>query len=453
MNWIMKDIKQTWYAGAEAAHLLRAFCGNHSASYHFIFLYFSIFSFFTLSSCSSSTPSPKVAEPVVVGFAASIAEAEDEGYQGRTRAAGDGELTTDLLQKKGFGVYCWYTGSQSVVFQSDNATPAAHISTYTNTLLMRNQKVEYDDEAHVWGYSPAKYWPMDPNEKLTFRAYAPYTNYLVTDEKGMPQLPVVLDENDYHNGTQHDPLWGTGANVITHNTNPYLPDDATYGSLYNNYTYPMSGDDLTADAHDGIIHWFFHHGMAKLMFACSVIQDPGCDKITITGISITPLYDHGLLNLSSPTASASDKPYWAETTGNMTVTLTEGSPNTTAGDLAPIPTLDPDPIDPYPFVIKTKTDGPTDYFNLLNEGLLIIPRDYRSPATPMEVTVTYTIDSDTTPLTAKGTISTTEFKGNTAYTLNLSLTPSTSGMEITLVQSAFTPWVEGGSGDHWVHNW
>ncbi len=28
-----------------------------------------------------------------------------------TRAAGDGEYTTEMLQASGFGVYCWYTGS------------------------------------------------------------------------------------------------------------------------------------------------------------------------------------------------------------------------------------------------------------------------------------------------------------------------------------------------------
>ena len=41
-----------------------------------------------------------------IGFRASV---EEPG----TRAVGDGELTTALLKGKGFGVYCWYTGSDN----------------------------------------------------------------------------------------------------------------------------------------------------------------------------------------------------------------------------------------------------------------------------------------------------------------------------------------------------
>ena len=84
-------------------------------------------------------------------------------------------------------------------------------------------KVEWKDwngTGNVWGYTPKKYWPVNPEELLMLRAYAPYVSYqLQTDEHGMPQLPIVLGTEkpdaivygtDYRNGTQHDPLWGTG---------------------------------------------------------------------------------------------------------------------------------------------------------------------------------------------------------------------------------------------------
>ena len=389
-----------------------------------------------------------------------------------TRAVGDGELTTEILQTKGFGVYCWYTGTTH--FDPAFNPPNTHIKDYlgeNGNLLMNNQKVEYT--GGVWTYTPKKYWPINQEELLTLRAYAPYTSYVMTDEHGMPQLPVVLGTKttdalygtDYHNGTQHDPLWGTGRLVLPSGEYDREDGHEKYGTLYNNITYEMSGDyKLTnaSEARNGTIDWFFHHGMSCLMFTCSVIADPGCDKVTIQSIKIEDLYTQGLLSLSSPTASESEKPIWNEPSGDMKVKLdgatTEDLGYTwTPGDLAPAP--DPNlerpenPADPYPFVINTNLSPSrkTYPFNLLSHGLLIIPRDY-SDGQGLKVTITYTIDTDTESLTAVGTIK-RNFEGNTKYTLGLNLTPSTGGLEIEVVQSAFTPWSDGGSGEHEVYNW
>ena len=433
-----------------------------------------------LTACSSSSDSSDVVpepnngngNPVEqpqnpIGFAGFFDDSEDEMASApATRGAGDGEFTNTELQRLGFGVYCWYTGS------SDFTT--AYAST---TVLMMNQKVEYKNENGLWTYSPSKYWPLNNEEKLTFRAYAPYVSYqLQTDGNGMPWLPVVVTKDDYHNGTQHDPLWGTGKLVQTTGENigeyypdnpeppaePLYPDKKRYGTHYNNITYKMSGDwrdqptdHDPADTRNGYIDWYFHHGMSKLMFTCSVIQDPGCDKVVIRSIQIKDLYTNGLLSLSSTTTSASDKPTWnvdPSISSDMTVTLSEATPdNTVAGDLAPAPGDVDDPqYLPYPFVIKTSTTQATDPADLLSHGLLIIPRDFTSDA--MTVTITYSIDDETEELTATGTIE-QNFQGNTSYTVRLSLTPSTRGLEISLVQGAFTPWHATVEGTHEVYNW
>ena len=70
----------------------------------------------------------------------------------------------------------------------------------------------------------------------------------------------------------------------------------------------------------------------------------------------------------------------------------------------------------------------------------------------MTVTITYSIDNDVEELKATGTIE-QEFLGNTSYTLKMNLTPSTRGLEISLVQSAFTPWQSTVEGTHEVYNW
>ena len=387
-----------------------------------------------------------------------------------TRGVGDGEFTNADLQASGFGVYCWYTGAVPYPINTD-------IRPITKDILMLNQKVEYKNG--LWTYSPSKYWPLKDDEVLTFRAYAPYVSYqLQMDANGMPMLPVVVTKDDYHYGKQHDPLWGTGRLLNGTEYKP-LPDRASYdteedfeealknyyryGSPYDNITYEMSGDNrlketLPADTRNGYIDWYFHHGMSKLMFTCSVIQDPGCDRVVIRSIQIEDLYTQGLLSLSSPTASESEKPIWpeAQRSGNMKVKLDgattgDGGTTWTPGDLAQAPGDDTDPsYHPYPFVITTSTTQATDPADLLSHGLLIIPRDFTTE--PMKVTITYSIDDDTELLTATGTIN-QNFKGNTSYTVRLSLTPSTRGLEISLVQGAFTKWQVTVVGTHEVYNW
>lgn len=418
-----------------------------------------------LTACSSSSDStdegaePYNGNPVEqpqrsIGFSGQFAQDEGGEASARaTRGVGDGEfaLTNEELQASGFGVYCWYTGTSD--YETGN-----HIKDVTQNILMLNQKVEYKNSQ--WTYTPTKYWPLKDNEKLTFRAYAPYVSYqLQTDATtGLPMLPVVLGTEtreavlygtDYHSGTQHDPLWGTAKYGGTDGD-----EGTTYGVLYDNCTYTISGTTTGKDASDGIVEWYFHHGMSKLMFTCSVIQDAGCDSVKIKSIEIKSLYTQGLLSLGSLTTQRTDKPDWAQRSGDMTVKLEENqTKNTEPGDLAPIPEPDPKPDDfiPYPFVIKIANPSEqTPYIPLLSKGLLIIPRNFESDG--IQIKVTYTIDTDTTPLEAKATLK-RNFQGNTCYTLGLLLTPQAKGLEITMVQSAFTDWSDGGTMERWVYNW
>lgn len=384
-----------------------------------------------------------------MAFSAVFADREGEKpANAPTRGVGDGEFTNTDLQASGFGVYCWYTGDNNYIEGSDirslNPKP---------TILMLNQKVEYINSQ--WTYSPTKYWPLQASHKLTFRAYAPYVSYQLQTNAttGLPMLPVVVAASDYHNGTQHDPLWGTNGES-TNNTD----GKHTYGALYDNYTYAMSGSSTSTDERDGTIDWYFHHGMSKLMFSCSLVKDPGCQHVTIKGIMIENLYTQGLLSLSSETASASDKPTWTEKDGNMTVTLngattTDNGETWTPGDLAPAPEQSKNPYAEYPYVIDiTNQSQSTGPFDLLSKGLLIIPHTFTSED-KMTITVAYTINNENVPLEAKAEIKNMTFEGNTSYTLKLSLTPSTKGLEITTVQAAFTSWKVTVEGDHTVYNW
>ncbi len=357
-----------------------------------------------------------------IGFRAEVGEAE-------TRAVGDGELTTVLLQGRGFGVYCWYTGSAA--FTTPKPASARTGSTQPYLMLMRNQKVTWDATDGAWGYAPVKYWPQDPTEKLTFRAYAPYADYLLTDATtGMPLLPVVVTKDDYHNGTQHDPLWGTGRSVA----------DDKYGEHYTDVTYATSSHRTTPDATadntaDGYIHWYFHHGMTKLVFKAKLADEaPDDERIKITAIKLEPLYTRGLLDLGSAATSASDKPTWTDCngtdedmkgTGALTLNLDTDTPaNSDLRD-----------------VTVTKTAGVAPVVDVAKEGLLIIPRTFTT-ANPLVITVYYQREGDATvyetqaklPDITKNPPQTDPqaFHGNTVYNITLNINPVTKDFTITI---------------------
>lgn len=363
------------------------------------------------------TPTPSEPQAVAIGFRADMSDAV-----ATTRSAGDGILDDDDLQAKGFGVYCWYTGT------TDFTTPKA-----STNMLMRNQKVEY--VSSQWTYSPSKYWPLDPAEKLTFRAYAPYTDYLKEDANGMPQLPVVVKNDDYHNGSQHDPLWGTGKHDGTVDADDAATDNEVYGKLYDNYTYQMSGSLLATDNRDGIIDWYFHHGMAMLKFYAKLENKSSDPQVYITNIKISPLYTQGLLSISSAATSSSTKPTWGDRDGDMMVTL-YGLDGSHTQDLA------------------TYTINKENLTLLTDPGLLVIPRPY-TIGSPLTITVSYKRSSapeDTKVFTVTTTIDSQEFVGNTIYTLNLTV-GSALIADISSVNVATTKWNEKEGKEHEVYNW
>ena len=378
------------------------------------------------------TPEP---QPVAIGFRADLSDAV-----ATTRSAGDGVLDNEILRAKGFGVYCWYTGT--VPF----TTPSASIN-----MLMRNQKVEYitisnDPEEGYWTYSPSKYWPLNPAEMLTFRAYAPYTDYVKTDASGMPQLPVVVKNDDYHKGTQHDPLFGTGKLLQTtgDDAGEYVAE-TIYGQHYDNITYPMSGTyrlNKTTDPTEGTIHWYFHHGMAMLVFNARLEDKSSDEQVYITNITISPLYNQGLLDISSPATSSSTKPAWGDRAGAMTVGL-QGWNGSASVDLANC------------IIKKGEKDAENKpvFRTLTNPGLLVIPRDFKSPNTPLTISVTYKRSpDDAKDFTVTTTIDSQEFLGNTIYTLNLTV-GSALVAEITSVNVATTKWNDIIGDNHEVYNW
>ena len=82
-----------------------------------------------------------------IGFSTTV-----EDTQTRSGALATGNLLS-------MGIFAYYTGSNDLT-----------ISEKPN--FMYNQEVKRSNASSPWTYSPVKYWPNNPGDKLTFFAYA-----------------------------------------------------------------------------------------------------------------------------------------------------------------------------------------------------------------------------------------------------------------------------------------
>lgn len=87
--------------------------------------------------------------------------------QGRASIFDDTDLKTSNV---GFGVYAYYTGQETwQEYKNSSSTPLV-------PNFMNNTQVTYDNSESSWTYDPLKYWPNNTNDKVSFFAYAPYSN-------------------------------------------------------------------------------------------------------------------------------------------------------------------------------------------------------------------------------------------------------------------------------------
>lgn len=264
----------------------------------------------TLAACSNSDE--------VFNGADQLAQLEQEdnaitfgtymGQAAQTRAAYEGSMTNALLKSKGFGVFGYYTNTNTYEGVNGNR------SSWTGkTNFMYNQKVWDEADDGTWEYTPLKYWPNDistgdvdknanPDEatgsvnggKISFFAYAPYADAVGSDgitvlpgndAAGDPILTYVIPTD----GQLVDLLWGvydgTDNNIFGTGTNTGVPSTASAPvnpdpevtwpipdverNVSGGYakdilrTYTMNAD-LTKQKTNGKVGFAFKHALAKV---------------------------------------------------------------------------------------------------------------------------------------------------------------------------------------------
>lgn len=121
------------------------------------------------------------------------------GVEVSTESMKDDPTATDKYG--GFGIMGYFTGQQTFEEAKGTATPS----------FMHNQMVKWDATANsgsgAWVYSPVKYWPNRPGDKISFFAYAPYESdwkngtkagivVSAATEPGIPYIDFTLKDKD-----------------------------------------------------------------------------------------------------------------------------------------------------------------------------------------------------------------------------------------------------------------
>ena len=292
---------------------------------------------FTACSSNDLSESPTTAPQLddsAVNFGAYV-------NRGTTRAGAFGTLTTTgensevSLQAEGFGVFAYYSDSESY---SETSKPN----------FMYNQKVAGEN----WSYSPLKYWPnefgknaaSEGQDRLTFFAYAPFVE--VNPSTGR----VVKDAQNPETTTATSGIVGITSNTAS--GDPYVkyyvdmdPDkrvDLCWGVAKDNFNESVDEEyainaisagepyiDVIKPKTGALINFDFKHALASVNVQIDTdidteghsensAQVDAFTRIWVRSVTFEGFTDKGRLNLNSR-ATEGEGPQWFDLTNDSPV--------------------------------------------------------------------------------------------------------------------------------------
>ena len=215
------------------------------------------------------------------------------GKAATSRAGYGGNMNTAKLKAEGFGIFAYYTGTdtygqhQSSIYTAETAGTSV-TTKYPN--FMYNQKVDDTDDDGTWTYTPLKYWPNgntaadnqsatgEGGGNVSFFAYAPYVQ-TATGNTGITEFTAANAAGDpkvtytYKNSTEIstvDLLWGTlssADNTVNNATQAGVTGENTAGdntykkAILNGKTVAA---DLTKQKINGKVNFAFIHALAGI---------------------------------------------------------------------------------------------------------------------------------------------------------------------------------------------
>ncbi len=163
------------------------------------------------------------------------------------------------IKTTGFGVTAFYTGQ--------DAWP---LSTAKAPDFMYNQEVKWDAAltTPAWTYSPIKYWPTATDDKVSFFAYAPYSDQT---QSPMP-YGITLPVNN--------------ANTATTTLN-FEVATATENMVDFVAAVAIDKEQTTDYSHQEAVNFAFKHELSRLKFQAELDEDLA--EATMTNIVLTKI--------------------------------------------------------------------------------------------------------------------------------------------------------------------
>lgn len=370
-----------------------------------------------------------------------------------SRAGYAGDMTTAMLQKEGFGVIAYYTGS-------------ANYSAWTKEApnFMYNTKVSIAGadgtapSSDPWTYSPTVYWPNGNatadnvgaagtgGGKLSFFAYAPYT--AVTPSTGVATSDATTGIKGLTNNSSTsapsvsyslnggvDLLWGTaGTNGATVN------DAAQAGTTLTDGKAPVNVD-LTKMKTNGKVSFLFKHALARIgsINVLADIDNAGAatggslsetTKIYVESVTI----ENGLTTGESPVSTligdgTLDLTTGVWTPGSNKFTLSKSISGESLNSIIRVASTTPEAVGTNTweqiFTTAGVTTAPTSIFSSVSPIMLIPGADQN-----IRVSISYYVTSKDAnlsrgytwiPQTVSKTISLGTLEMNKSYSLTLHL--------------------------------
>ena len=329
-----------------------------------------------LASCSQNDlEAPVVAEAQqsAVEFGTYLGKAAES----RATVGTQGTMTTATMATSGFGVFAYYTGSDTYgqyqhttyAGETGGTSDADH---YAN--FMYNQQVTSAESPYTtWTYTPLKYWPnefvngaVDAQSpaatgtaavgKVSFFAYAPYvaTAGASSDDGiiGMTAKNGTGDPKITYKISDVDLLWGTLVSSTTKDLSDAAQPGVTgneSGTAGTHEKAVLNGEtvaaNLTKQQTDGKVYFAFKHVLSAVAgtdaLKAQVVPSNGSltdTKVSITSVSITDATangnNQGELNLATGvfTGSGTGKVSSGDRTYNTADILADYATVTTPAD-------------------------------------------------------------------------------------------------------------------------
>lgn len=328
------------------------------------------------------------------------------GRDAQTRAT---SLDLDGLKASGygFGVFAYYTDGTDF----DNATSTPN--------FMYNQPVNWTTK---WEYAPVKYWPNEISDKLTFFAYAPYSN------------------GNYHNISDFSTKTDGGDPTLK-----FTVYETAKGQTDLLYADAANLKNLTKQPIGGTVSFPFKHALSRIGFNVQVmadkVNDDGTGEVD-NGTEVSETIADGTVvsvekvELIGKFASSGTFNFAAGTWDNIVETTTTD----------PAYVLDK-AFSNFNSVANNVTTGIQE-LNAADSYLMIIPKEFEaeSAGEGVKIRVTYKVTTEDGSLSGgysevQNVITSAEFYFNfaagKAYSFNLHL-----GLTSVKFSAEVSPWTE-----------